>query len=163
MRQPLSADRVRELFDYNSQTGEFTRRERVSQNTGVGGQAGTADPSGRVRICIDGKLYLAHRLAWLYVTGQWPAAKIDHRDGCPSNNAFSNLRDVTQKVNSENQRKARSDNSVGLLGVTKSGRRYRAGIQVNGKKTQLGSFATPEAAHKAYLSAKRRMHEGNTL
>ena len=162
-KSALSVERVRELLNYDSQTGAFTRRLRNSQGTQAGELAGSADIHGRVRICIDGRLYFAHRLAWLHVTGHWPAQKIDHRDGNPANNAFANLRDVPQRTNSENQRKPRSDNSTGLLGVTRSGKRYRAGIQVNGKKKQLGSFCTSEAAHRAYLDAKRNMHEGNTL
>lgn len=160
---PMSAERLKALFNYDAETGVFTRRVRTAQRSRAGQSAGTANARGCVRISIDSRLYLAHRLAWLYITGEWPANGIDHKDGNPSNNAFANLRDVTPRINSENQRRARSDNSNGLLGVTNSGAKFRAGIQISGKKLHLGSFDTPNSAHQAYLSAKRRMHEGNTL
>ena len=55
--------------------------------------------TGHIRICIMRVKYLAHRLAWLYVTGSWPSQDIDHIDGDPTNNRFANLREVTHQEN----------------------------------------------------------------
>ena len=164
----LTAQRLRELVQYDPDTGNFFAAIDSQCGKGriircAGTKLGTVSDQGYIKITVHSRYVLAHRLAWLYITGEWPANGIDHKDGNPSNNAFANLRDVTPRINSENQRRARSDNSNGLLGVTNSGAKFRAGIQISGKKLHLGSFDTPNSAHQAYLSAKRRMHEGNTL
>jgi hypothetical protein len=168
----LSAARLRELLHYDRDTGVFTRRTDVLGGKGVGtvvahaGEiAGTIDKqTGRVKISVDGCIYLAHRLAWLYVTGAWPINVIDHWDTNPSNNAWENLRDVTQVVNNQNRRDAaRHNKSGGFQGVYRDGSRFRARIQVDGKKVSLGSYDTPEEAHQAFIAAKRLKHEGCTL
>ena len=158
--RPPSKQLLDQHLIYDPMTGLWRRKLKTHPN---GKLTGFLDATGYLCVSIYGAPYLAHRLAWLYITGEWPANGIDHKDGNPSNNAFANLRDVTPRINSENQRRARSDNSNGLLGVTNSGAKFRAGIQISGKKLHLGSFDTPNSAHQAYLSAKRRMHEGNTL
>lgn len=102
----------------------------------------------------------------MYVTGEWPEINVDHRDGDPSNNRFSNLRDVAQQVNVQNVRKGTKRNlSSGLLGVSfhARDRLWRARIYKDGKDIVLGYFKTPEAAHAAYLSAKRDIHAGCTI
>lgn len=117
---------------------------------------------GRVVVRIEGVGYLAHRLAWKYCYGDWPKGIIDHIDGNALNNAITNLRDATYKINSQNQKVANRRNKVGLLGVSAQsrGRRgYRA--RIDGK--YIGIFPTPEEAHAAYLEVKRKSHEGNTL
>ena len=117
---------------------------------------------GRVVVRIEGVGYLAHRLAWKYCYGDWPKGIIDHIDGSALNNAITNLRDATYKVNGQNKKTATRRSKVGLLGVSpQSGGRcgYRARIDGN----YIGLFATPEEAHEAYLQAKRKLHEGNTL
>ena len=118
-----------------------------------------------VAFSIDGRYYLAHRLAWVSVTGEWPRGEIDHWDTNGLNNAWKNLRDVTKVVNMQNLRCARKDNKTGLLGASWSERDglFRACIRVDGKQRYLGMFDSAEAAHAAYVKAKRELHEGNTL
>lgn len=110
---------------------------------------------------------MAHRLAWVHVHGSWPAGDIDHINGDKLDNRIANLRDVTRSVNKENMRSARGDNKVGLLGVhvrrQNTTRPYVASIRVSGKLIHLGAHNTPEAAHAAYLEAKRRLHSGCTI
>jgi hypothetical protein len=113
---------------------------------------------------IDGHLISCHRLAWLYMTGSLPTHQIDHIDGDRKNNRWTNLRDVTTSVNQQNRRTPRSDNSCGLIGVTREkNNRFTASIRFEGKQRRLGTFATPEEAHSVYVEAKRRVHEGCTL
>lgn len=122
--------------------------------------------SGYKRIFIDGKLYLSHRLAFLYMTGEWPGKVVDHLNGDPSDNRFCNLRSTDQKTNLQNKRRAQKTNkSSGLLGVTfhKQTGKFIAAIGSNGKRLHLGYFSDPQEAHQAYLEKKRELHEGNTL
>ena len=155
---------LRKSLDYNSETGEF--RWKVSAGrVRAGSPAGTVQPNGRLYIQFQGKLYFAHRLAWLLTYGKWPDEMIDHLDGNPLNNRISNLRDVSRSVNNQNQREAGSDNSTGFLGVSfpKRAGKFRSRIMLNGKLKHLGYFPTAELAHAAYLAAKREIHEGCTI
>ena len=154
----LTAERLRAVLDYDRDSGVFTWRLRISRKIRVGSIAGNIMRNGYVQLMIDGRNYMAHRLAWLYVYGCWPQKVIDHIDGNPTNNRISNLRDVTQRENTENQRHPRSNNAVGLLGVCRNKHRWRATIQSCGRWRHLGTFDTPEEAHSAYLAAKAVLH-----
>lgn len=164
----LAADRLRALLEYDSTTGVFRWRVDVGRwgRIKAGTITGSPDAFGHLRVQVDGRLYYAHRLAWLYMTGDWPSGEVDHIDGVPHSNAFSNLRDVPHQVNTENRRKANRDKASGLpIGVSIDRRdgRYRADITVRGKGVSLGRYSDPERAHQAYLVAKRRLHEGCTI
>lgn len=156
----LTAERLRELLDYNPATGVFTWKRKTGSKS-AGSLAGTPHNGRYINIQVAGKQYRAHRLAWLWMTGSWPHAEVDHRIGL--SNAWENLRLVTRHANMQNQRRAHKRNSCGFLGVTKQGMKYRPRLWVNGRNMSLGLFDTPEQAHAAYLSAKRTNHEGNTL
>ena len=108
--------------------------------------------------------YYASRLAWFYVYGKWPEYEIDHINGIRSDDRIINLRDVNTKINRENRHFPDKDNRAGFLGVSiaPSGR-YKAQIGNNKKMIRLGTFDTPEAAHLAYLNAKRKLHKGCTI
>lgn len=152
-----SVDRVRDLLSYDPLTGIFRWRRSVNSRSPKGSIAGGPDRYGYRRIKIGGRYYRAHRLAWLLMTGGWPISGIDHRDGDPSNQTWTNLRaaDVTQ--NAQNQ-KRRIDNKQSLKGVGKDRRhgRYFARITVNGKTWRIGTFATAEEAHEAYLTEAKK-------
>lgn len=142
----LTQDRLKELVEYDPVTGIFTAKIR----RGVvrrGQQLGYLDPSnGYYRIGLDHQLHYAHRLAWLYVYGEWPQV-IDHIDQYRTNNAINNLRNVTQSENIANQRpKGHRD-----VGVQKRGNKYRSMIMVQGKQIHLGTFTS-----EAEASAKRQ-------
>lgn len=104
-----------------------------------------------------------HRVAWALFHGAWPSHHIDHINGDRTDNRIVNLRATTIVHNSQNQRSAHANNKLGLLGVHADGGRFRAQIRVDGKKIPLGSFKDAESAHQAYLDAKRKLHQGNTL
>lgn len=162
----LTAERLRELLRYSTDTGEFVWLKKPSNKSNrvrVGSVAGYVRHDGYVCIRIDQKLYLAQRLAVLHVTGMWPNGSIDHIDGNTGNNSISNLRDVAHRVNLQNQHGAKSGNHSGFLGVSRFRGGWRARIMVMQKETHIGVFSTPELAHKAYLEAKRRMHVGCTI
>lgn len=157
----LTAETLREYLNYDPETGVFTRIKSTTRPGRVGAVAGAEDSRGHIQVRVLGKLYLAHRLVWLYVHGVWPTYQIDHINGVRSDNRLSNLREVSASVNQQNQRRPRSVNPY--LGVTKRHDKWRARITVEGRLTQLGTFDTPEEARDAYLEAKRKLHAGCTI
>lgn len=163
VHEPLTAERLRELVHYDPETGVFTRKKIIGKIGKVGDVAGALNPQGRMEFSVCGKIHLSHRLAWLYMTGDWPKHTIDHIDGDPTNNRFANLRDVPVCVNNQNIRKAKAGSITGVLGVRKRYNKWRPSIWVDGKAIFLGSFPTQEEASAAYIEAKRKYHVGNTL
>jgi hypothetical protein len=151
----LSQERLRELFDYNPETGDFIRR---SGRSGVkaGAKVGYLHPFGYWYIRVDGKKYRAHRLAWLYITGAWPSGDIDHRNGIRSDNRFCNLREATREENAWNSKPKRRDGLRGSY-LPKRYKRWAAQIMKNGKSHRLGLFSTEMEAHKAYVAAATQL------
>lgn len=154
----LTADRVREVLDYNPETGVFRWKVRLGQRCRVGNEAGSFSAEGYRQIKIDGRLHLAHRLAWLHTYGVWPRVDLDHRNEIKYDNRIANLREATKAQNTQNRSRARSDNQNGFMGVSRVTGGWRALIDVNGQRHNLGLFGTPEEAHAAYLAAKRELH-----
>lgn len=157
-KDPLTLERLKEVLFYDLQTGVFVWRVELGWRGKVDQQAGSRDKRGYTRIMIDGKLYLAHRLAWFYVTGQWPAEQIDHRDCDRSNNSFSNLREATSSQNNQNCRK-RSGGASKFKGVSwhVRNRMWESRIKLDGKQIRLGLYRTEEEAHAAYCEAAKKM------
>lgn len=158
----LTAARLRELLHYDPETGFFTSK-RGAGRVPTGARSGGLKSQGYRYIEIDGVKHKEHRLAWLYVTGEWPEHTIDHINGVRDDNRFMNLRDVSRSINKQNTRSSYACNPSGFLGVSRHQHLWQASIQINRKQKYLGRFKTPEEAHEAYLSAKRLLHEGNTL
>jgi hypothetical protein len=97
------------------------------------------------------------------MTGEWPAADIDHINGDRADNRWANLSTVSRAVNMQNLKRAHRDSETGLLSVSRHRKAFAATIMVRGRKHRLGTFPTAKQAHQVYLSAKRVLHEGNTL
>ncbi len=167
MSEVLGADELRALLAYDGSTGVFTWRICHKRRPNQAGTiAGCSDPRGYRQIRIGKKLYWAHRLAWLYMTGAWPTGEVDHINGDKSNNAFSNLRDGTKSQNMQNLRGPMCSNKTsGLLGAHWSHHlgKWKSSITVNGQSKYLGLFPSAEDAHAAYLKAKRISHKGCTI
>jgi HNH endonuclease/AP2 domain len=153
--------RLKELLHYNQKTGIFiwkSSRKYIRSGT----KAGSPCRAGYTRIKVDGRLYGAHRLAWLYMTGQWPRSEIDHRNGDRGDNRIENLREATPGENCQNIA-IYKNNTSGFIGVSWCERisKWRAGIRINKKQIWIGSYASPEAAHTAYCKAKTKHHKFN--
>lgn len=159
----ITQSRLKEVLHYQPETGRFTWRMRTSTRIHVGDTAGGLS-RGYIVIRVDGTLYQASGLAWLYVTGNFPQLQIDHKNTVKHENWFGNLRDVTGAINRQNRRTPQKNNRLGVLGVSPDNRRgFKAEITVYGKCKYLGSYATAERAYVAYVEAKRRLHSGCTL
>lgn len=160
----LTYERMVRFLSYDPATGAFTsliNRGPIKIGQVVGG----VNVQGYIQIQIDGIIYYGHRLAWLYMTGEWPKDTIDHINGVRHDNRFENLRDVEPSGNAQNQRRPRKDNETGLLGVSKHSQmdKWVARIKIGSMYQHLGCFDTPEEAHDAYLAAKREHHSTCTI
>lgn len=155
----MNQERLKSLLHYDPIIGRWTWRITRGRLAPAGSNAGFRDKSGYVVIRVDRKLYRAHRLAWLYVTGKWPKDQIDHINGDRSDNRFRNLREATGFQNRANSRK-RKDNTSGYKGVhwRQDANKWRARIHSNGKCVYLGYFSSKEGAHAAYISASKIYH-----
>lgn len=159
-------EELKGALHYDPETGEFTWARFCSPRAVAGSRAGAVYQNGYRMICFQRKDYPAHRLAWAFVHGVWPSANIDHINGNRTDNRISNLRDVPQTMNSQNQRRPHKDKtSCQLIGATwdKMWKNWKAQVRLNGKTIYLGRFATAEEAHAAYLEGKRRLHPGCTI
>lgn len=155
----LSPHRLRQVLSYDEAAGVFRWLLPPSNRVSVGGIAGVITGAGYRYIRIDGYSYLAHRLAWLYVHGEWPKNLIDHINLVRDDNHIANLRQATTAQNGHNSR-LRSTNRSGLKGVSwaSSKGRWHARIVANYVTYSLGYFDTKERAHEAYQAAALRLH-----
>jgi hypothetical protein len=158
----ITQEQLKSVLHYEPETGEFRVINDWNRVEGLGGNpCRDWHPSGYYTICLFGNEFKAHRLAWLYMTGEMPKIYIDHINGNRKDNRFKNLRECDHPLNAQNQRKSHRDNKSGYLGVTfvKETGRFKAGITTHKKYKHLGCFATAEEAHAAYMKAKKELHE----
>lgn len=156
--EPLTHDRLLAVLHYDPSTGKFTWRVRTSFRIMIGDEAGSMT-YGYIEIGIDGVRYMAHRLAWFYMTGEWPDRQIDHRDTIRSNTRWGNLRLATNGQNVCNSG-IRKNNTSGFKGVSfsKAIGRWHARIMVEGELHLLGYFDTPEQAYAVYAAKAVELH-----
>ena len=158
----LTQRRLKELFHYDVSSGIFTtikRRGRIHAGFVSGCHSVGRNGYVRVIISVDNREYRAHRLAWLYVYGEWPSDEIDHINGVSTDNRIENLRLATRPQNSHNSRKPKTNKS-GFKGVSwhAIGKKWQAHIKSNGKNHYLGLFSTAKQAHLAYIEAANRLN-----
>jgi hypothetical protein len=147
----LTAEVLRAHFTYHPETGDFIR-------------LGESRPSGRIatqgyrQIAFHGRRYMAHRLAWLYVHGEWPADQIDHINQNKDDNRIENLRVVNCKQNAENitMFKHNTSGRRGVCWKEKTGR-WQADIRNHKRSIYLGSFMTIIDAVAARMRAEREL------
>jgi hypothetical protein len=145
----ISHKRLLQLLSYDPETGHFTRL------TGRGGfkpgtRSGFPDSYGYTIVRVDGRPYLASRLAFFYMNKRWPAQLMDHINRCRSDDRFSNLREATFMQNSANKSRSK--------GYSIHGDKWRARIRHKGKYHHLGIFESKEEATAAYKQAAVKLH-----
>jgi hypothetical protein len=141
---------------YDPVVGVFVHKTK--RGAKLGGFAGNQLKNKYMATTIDGKKYLCHRLAWLYMTGEWPKGHVDHKNGNRRDNSFNNLRDVDRSEQMFNTR-LRKSNRNGYKGVTfhKLRGTYNAAIQYRGVRYHCGVHVTPELAAEAYDEMAREL------
>lgn len=155
----LTASRLRELLNYDSETGEFRWRVKPRNNRIKEGDVAGTTSHGYRHINVDGRIYRAHRLAWLYTYGEWPKHCLDHINLLRSDNRIANLREATRSENNRNTG-VRSHNLSGRKGVSwsKGAQKYFARIRVDGVQHYLGLFESADDAARAYATAALDLH-----
>lgn len=156
----ITQDHLKEILDYNPETGSFTWLVKAASRIHIGEEAGrisrakngTGNPYRKIQ--ISGKEYGAHRLAFLYMEGFIPRV-VDHINGDSLGNRWSNLRNSSYSMSNKNKIKS-SNNTSGVTGVyfNKNTGKWFASIGVNGKTKHLGTFESKELAASARLKAE---------
>lgn len=148
----IEHNRLKELVTYNPLTGKFTRNITRGRWK-VGDEIkGSIDREGYVIISLDYRDYRSHRLAYFYMTGEWPKTQIDHKDRNPQNNKWNNLRLSDNSKNSFNQKKKGKDRSLPKGVWTQYGRFYASCGSI-----YLGSFNTIEEAELAHIKKAKEL------
>ena len=146
----LTNESLREYLRYDQLTGEFTWLKDRRSSKVKGTIAGYKEKHGYIIIRVNSKNYKAHRLAWLYVYGNWPKGQIDHINGIKNDNRIINLRDVNSRLNMQNKPIHRTKRLVGTT-FNKQHNSWKAQVHFNGKKIHLGYFNTEKEAHIKYM------------
>lgn len=157
MADNFDQEALKSVLDYDPATGLFrwkTERSNRPNGSRIGTVAGSSASNGYWRIWLFGEERLGHRLAWLWMTGEWPPIDIDHENLVRNDNAWRNLRLANPSLNAANIRPKRSKGWPHLKGVNYQprckSRPFRAQIEKDGKYFNLGYHSTPEAAKAAY-------------
>lgn len=146
---------LKSLLTYDPETGVFTNRTFRGLRALEGTEAGNITSNGYIDVTIRKRKYKAHRLAWLYMYGEWPKNNIDHINRIKTDNRISNLRDVTQAENGRNK-STHKNNTSGVTGVDYHKGQWRARIRVNRKSLHLGYYATMADAEASRKRAEER-------
>jgi hypothetical protein len=154
----LTQARLKELLHYDADTGVFTWiKSGIGRSSSL--IAGGLQKTGSRHIKINNKSYQAHRLAWLYIEGEFSSKMIDHINGIRDDNRWINLRTATRQENCYNRGK-QLNNKSGYKGVSWNNSRSKwvAQIVINGKKKHLGLFIAKEQAYYSYCEAAKKFH-----
>jgi hypothetical protein len=152
----LTQTRLKELLDYSPIDGLFVWRVPKGGKAVIGRLAGSVDYRGYVRIKIDYKSHMAHRLAFLFMEGSFPPDLVDHRDRCRTNNRWENLRHADASLNSRNMPVRTASGHMGVSWNKGCGM-WRASIKIDRVSHHLGYFARVEDAAAAYAAALREL------
>jgi len=151
----IDRDHLRRIISYDPQSGLFTSLAKRGSKIAAGDIIGHVGTGGYIYFNLKYRKYLAHRVAWFYMTGEWPE-EVDHINGNPSDNRWENLRLATHRQNLANTG-LRATNSTGYRGVSKNRGKYQAQIRIDGKRIMLGRFDTPEEASEVYEAKAREL------
>lgn len=154
----ITQEELQSKFNYDVNTGIFTRKYTYKKLL-AGTEAGCKDSDGYIIISFTNKQYKAHRLAWLYVYGEFPKYNLDHINGNPADNRICNLREANESQNGFN-RKLGCNNTSGYKGVTfdKNSKKWQATVTIDKKLKYLGQFESLELAALVAKEARIKYH-----
>ena len=154
----LTRSLLKEALNYDPDTGIFTWKLRLNKNTQIGDIAGSSTADGYLGMRVFGTGYLAHRLAFLYMTGKFPHKnlEIDHKDKIKHHNWWSNLRAKSHQCNIRNTGNLKN-NTSGVKGVVFvfGADKWRASIKINKVQKYLGYYGDFDNAVCARLAAEQ--------
>jgi hypothetical protein len=144
------------VLDYCPESGVFTWKVRAANRIEVSDVAGSKNHYGYITIMISNKNWRAHRLAFLYMEGAFPAGQVDHINGVYDDNRWVNLRVVDNQTNARNQKQS-SKNTSGVTGVawSRAARKWQASIVINGRPHYLGVYDDLSVAASVRRRAER--------
>lgn len=151
----ITQELLHELFTYDGKDLRWRVKRPYAKKGDVGVVAGGINKVGYRRITIDDTQYLAHRLIWMFVHGDWPSGMIDHINRVKTDNRIENLREADMTLNVRNR--GAYPSKTGVKGVYPQKNRFRASIQIGDKQTHLGTFDTIEEARAARKDAEARL------
>lgn len=156
LKKRISEEELKKSLHYDRETGRFTRKIRTSNRIKAGDVAGTLTPHGYIQIHVNSIIFMAHRLAWLYVYGYLPESDLDHINRDKSDNRIENLREVSRQCNTRNTGNLIT-NTSGVKGVCwfKPFKKWIGQIVVDGKNKNLGYYNDFNDAVCARLTAEQ--------
>jgi hypothetical protein len=148
-----------EFLSYSPETGEFRWKKRPANRVKVGDLAGSVTGQGYREIELRGIIYRCNRLAWLFMTGEWPSGEVDHANTIEGDDRFENLRDATKAQNQHNRRRNwRGTSRYKGVHFHKLTGKWGASIQVNGERRHLGLFDLEEDAAQVRILESVALH-----
>ncbi len=150
-------DKCLEKLSYDQETGIFTWNYDGTRGVKAGDVAGYKMQNGYIMLSVGGRKIIAHKVAWLFVYGEFPEGNLDHINRNKADNRISNLRNATYEQNAQNREK-NCKNTSGYKGVTwhKRDQRWQAAITIKRKVIHLGYYQDPQDAYSAYIEASKK-------
>ena len=158
-KQLPPTDILRQLFQYDPETGIIIRATSRRGHSKKGDHAGTVSDNGYLNINYKNKIYRAHRIAWKLFYDEEPPVQIDHINGNRLDNRICNLRKATRSQNNMNKTTC-INSKTGITGVNFNGRknRWRVRIGINSKKIHIGTYNSFDEAVAARKAAEAKYH-----
>lgn len=154
----ITHDYLRSVIEYDKETGKITWIKTVSSKAPKGSAPTGMDKDGYLVMMLKGRYLRQHRVAWFYVTGEWPKDKIDHRNGVRNDNRFCNLRECDEQDNNRNRAVSRN-NTSGVSGVSFQQGKWMVRIRLNKHVRQFfGYFDNLELAELVANEARDKYH-----
>ena len=146
---------LQKFYSYDPETGHICRHAKPKFSRAKLGVVDGKSQEGYIIVCHGNEKFKAHRMAFLFINGQWPITEIDHVDGVRHNNKWKNLRLATRMQNRQNSRTPKN-NTSGHRGVSRYRQFWKVQAQINGKKHFIGHFldlSEAVAAHEDFIKA----------
>jgi hypothetical protein len=157
-RSSLTPARLREVLDYNGETGDFTWKTQsgsAAAGSPAGCIVGVGDGRRYRQISIDGQKHYLQTVAVAWMTGAWPEKMVGFCNDDTLDTRYENLQLLSPIQHQTEGRGLQSNNTSGYPGVSRQGEKWAAKMRLHGKRVWLGQYDTPEQASAAYEGAAK--------